>query len=188
MKKIIILSLLAISTLASQAQSQIVSSRSQRIETTTVRTEHTSHIFLDLGVGAFTGDYDDSGVGVDLGFRWNQMFTPNIGWDILKINCQTDTKNFTECIDIQAKTGVRGVSPVLFGNCTAYANAAVGYGYWTDPSEGGVAWEVGAGLNITPRFAVGVFYNASNFSIEDRYGDDVSVNVGLVGLRISVGL
>lgn len=176
MKKIILVAIMAIMT--TSAFAQIVSSQSSRITREKKEARTTSSIFVDLGVGVFTGDTYDTGAGVDLGFRWNRMFTPNIGWDILKISAQTDTKHFTESLNVQAKSGIRGVSPVLFGNSSIYANAAAGYAYFTDPSDGGFVWEVGAGLNVTPRFAVGVAYNSIHINDADA---------GLVSLRLSYG-
>lgn len=182
MRKFFVLALMALFTMASQAQ--IVSSRSSRI--TRERTVHKPVIWADLGVGTFTGDPEDTGVAIDLGFRWNHMFTENIGWDILKISAQTDTKDFTESLNVQGKTGIRGVTPVLFGNSTLYANFAGGYGYYTDIEEGGFVWEAGAGINITPCFSVGINYNSANYTYESsRYKQDVKV--GLLSLRLSYG-
>lgn len=189
MKKTIFIALLAMFTLASQAQ--IVSSRSSRI--TTQKAGHTPSIFVDFGAGAFTGDIEDAGVALDLGLRWNHMFTENIGWDILKVSAQTSTKEFTEALNVQGKTGIRAVTPVLFGNSTLYANFAGGYGYYTDIEEGGFVWEVGAGINITPRFAVGINYNSANYSFDwkDHYDygghEKVDVKCGIVSLRLSYG-
>ena len=186
MKKYFVFAIVAMFALASQAQ--IVSSRSSRI--THERGEHHPSIWVDLGLGTFTGDAEDTGLGLDLGFRWTNMFTENIGWDVVKISAQTDTKNFTEALNVQGKTGIRGVTPVLFGNSTLYANFGGGYGYYTDIEEGGFVWEVGAGINVTPRFSVGINYNSANYSYEygsGRYHQEQDVKVGLLSLRLSYG-
>ncbi len=183
MKKFFIFVFMTMFTLASQAQ--IVSSQSSRI--TREKGVYNPAIWVDFGLGTYTGDPEDTGLGLDLGFRWNHMFTENIGWDILKISAQTDTKSFGESLNVQAKTGIRGVSPVLFGNSSLYANFAGGYGYYTDIEEGGFVWEIGAGVNVTSRFSVGINYNSANYSIEvPRYGDQ-DVKVGLLSLRLSYG-
>lgn len=182
MKKIFVLAFMAMFSLAIQAQ--IVSSRSSRI--TTTYTERTPAIWLDFGPGFFTGDAEDTGLGIDLGFRWNHMFTENIGWDILKVSAQTDTKNFGDALNIQAKTGIRGVTPILFGNSSLYANLAGGYGYYTDIEKGGFVWEVGAGINLTRKFAIGINYNSTQYEYSSRYSDS-TVKVGLLSLRLSYG-
>jgi len=182
MKKIILISFVTLFTLAAQAQ--IVSSRSSRI--TTEHRDYHPAIWVDLGPGLYTGDVKDTGVAIDLGFRWNHMFTENIGWDILKISAQTDTKNFKEALNIQGKTGIRGVTPILFGNSSLYANFAGGYGYYTDIEKGGFVWEVGAGINISSRFSVGINYNSANYTYE-YYRSDETVKVGLISLRLSYG-
>ncbi len=182
MKKFFLLTLLSILSL-STIHAQIVSSRSSHISRT--KSEHVPSIFVDLGPGLFTGDSE--GFGLDLGFRWSKMFHPNVGWDILKISAQTEgSDNFTKALNVQAKTGIRGVTPVLFGNSTLYANFAGGYGHYTDFDKGGFAWEVGTGINFTPRISLGIAYNSCNYNVK-VYKTEQSVNVGLLTLRFSYG-
>lgn len=120
-------------------------------------------VWVDFGAGGFTGDVYDSGLGVDLGIRVTKMFTSSIGWDIFKISAQTDTKNFSESLELQAKTGIRYVSPVFFGNNgSVYGNVSLGYGYFTDMEKSAFVWEVGAGFNLTSRFSIGGVYNSSH--------------------------
>lgn len=190
MRKFFLVAILAAFTVASQAQ--IVSSRSSRI---TKKEAVNSHWFLDLGAGAYGDGVDGSSVNIDLGIRWSHMFTPNIGWDILKANVQTDASNFTEALNIQGKSGIRGVSPVVFGNSTLYANAGFGYGYFTDMEAGGFVWEIGAGINFNPRLSLGIVYNSNKFSKDEEYygygyEGDVSIKgkVNVIQLRLSVGL
>ena len=154
-----------------------------------VRGDHTSKIWFDLGAGAYTGDVSNTGLGVEMGFRWTQMFGESFGWDILKLSAQTDTKNFTEALNLQLKTGARYVSPVLFGNQSLYANIAAGYGLFTDNTDAkGFAWEIGAGINITPRISAGIVYNSQNYSLDVYHGESQSFNVGYIGLRLGLGL
>lgn len=181
MKKIFLSAILGLFAIAGQAQ--IVSSTSSRI--TVTHKERTPSLFLDLGAGGFTGDAD--GFGVDLGLRWTHMFSPSIGWDVLKVSAQSTIDEPIDDLNIQAKTGIRGVSPVLFGaSGTVYANFAGGYGYYTDIEEGGFAWEIGAGVNFNKHISLGIVYNSCNYSYDYYYGDE-DVKVGLVSLRLGIG-
>lgn len=182
MKKFLLLAIMAV--FVSSANAQLMTSRM-----TTVKNNHTSKIWFDFGAGAYTGDVVNTGLGVELGFRWTQMFGESFGWDILKISAQADTKHFTETLNPQVKTGVRYVSPVLFGNQSLYANAAVGYGLFTDNTDAnGFAWEIGAGINITPRFSAGIVYNSQNYSMEIYKSGSKNFSVGYIGLRLGLGL
>lgn len=166
MKKILVLALTAMFAMASQAQ--IVSSRSTGI--TKVKTEKSHNFWIEGGVGTFSGDWNDTGAGIDLGFRWTKMFSENIGWDIIKAGAMTDTNNFGDALNVQFKTGLRLVSPVMFGESTLYGAVSAGYGLFTEEAESAFVWEVGAGINVTPRFSVGVAYNAQNLTREVEYG------------------
>ncbi len=169
MKKILFLAFVAFMSLNSQAQ--IVSSRSSMTTRQVIEEKgpKTNFFCIDFGAGTFSGDWKDAGVGIDLGFRWTKMFTENIGWDIIKAGAMTDTKNFGDALNVQFKTGVRGVSPVLFGESTGYVALSAGYGLYTDEAESAFVWEIGAGINFTSHFAVGVAYNAQNLSREIKY-------------------
>ena len=158
MKKILFLAVLLI--MASTASAQLLTSTT----ITKQKAERKNHFAIEVGIGGITGDLDDGGLGVELGLRDTYMFTPNVGWDILKISAHTGTNHFTELLNLQAKTGIRGVRPILFGNATAYANFGCGYGYMTDFEKGGFAWEIGAGLNFTPNIALGAVYNSTRIS------------------------
>ncbi len=186
MKKILLFVILAISV--NVAQGQIVKSQMNQFETLNGEySEYHPPVWLDFGIGTITGDPEDTGIGLDLGLRWTYMFTENIGWDIVKISAQTDTKSFVEALNVQGKTGIRGVSPVLFGNSSLYANFGCGYGYYTDIEEGGFVWEIGAGVNVTPRFSIGLNYNSADYSVELYHSDKQDVSAGLFSLRLSYG-
>ncbi|MBR1469449.1 MAG: outer membrane beta-barrel protein [Prevotella sp.] len=183
MKKIFLIAFMAVFT--SSAFAQLMTARM-----TTVK-RSASTVWIDLGPGLYTGDVDDAGAGIDLGIRFTKMFGGGIGWDIFKASAQTGTSKFTEILDVQAKTGVRYVSPVLFGNQSLYANLGAGAGYYTDMDKFGFVWEVGAGINITPRVSLGIAYNSHSFSQEiydGRRTEDKSFNVGLISLRLGIGL
>jgi len=172
MKKIVLLFVLMM--VSSSAFAQLVT-------TTRVYRErnHNHHLAIDMGIGGYTGDVYDMGLGLDFGLRYNYTINQNIGIDIIKASVQTGTNHFGEALQLQAKTGVRGVSPVLFGQSSLYGNFGIGASYLPDPQEVGVAWEIGAGLNITPRFAVGAAYNSTHVD---------GVSFGLISFRLSVNL
>ena len=109
------------------------------------------------------------------------MYSEYVGWDILKIAARSNTEDIGKSLSAEAMTGVRGESPVLFGNARAYAHVDLGYLYAFDPSKGAFAWEVGAGLKLTPRFNVGIVYNSYKFS-------GASDATGIIGLRLGVAL
>lgn len=181
MKKIFLVAFMAVFT--SSAFGQLMTSRM-----TTVKHNNNSKLWIDFGLGGFSGDVNDSGLGVDLGFRWTEKFGESFRWDIIKLSAQTDTKYFIENLNVQLKTGPRYVSPVLFGKQSLYANATVGYGIFVDDTDAhGLAWEIGAGINITPRFSAGIVYNSQHYSME-IYKEDKNFNVGYIALRLALGL
>ncbi|MBQ9229844.1 MAG: hypothetical protein IJ190_01555 [Prevotella sp.] len=141
-----------------------------------------SKLWVDAGFGTCTGDIGEGG-GCEIALRYTHMFSENVGWDVLKIGASTATDYFTEMLDLQAKTGVRIISPVIFGRSTLFANGALGYGFYTDGEQSNFGWEAGAGLNISPRFAVGVVYSSNMYSVHGYHS-----NNGLISLRVSIGL
>lgn len=169
MKKILFLAVMLL--MAGTATAQLLTSTTY----TKAQSERKNFFGIELGIGGLTGDVKDGGLAVELGFRDTYMFTPNVGWDIIKISGRTGTKHFSELLIAQAMTGVRGVSPVVFGESTIYANFGGGYGHSFEYEKGGFAWELGAGLNVTPHFSVGAVYNSTNIS---------GGNYGYVGGRV----
>lgn len=149
------------------------------------RTSVSSGIWLEVGAGGnifhqrefFGTDDNHSGVGINIGARYTKMFNNYIGWDVIKINAQTDLKNFKALLGLQAMTGLRLVSPVIFGHQTAYLSGAIGGSYYPDPDKGNFAWEGGLGINISPKTSIGAFYN-------DQVIDDEHIR--FVGIRFSV--
>lgn len=145
-----------------------------------------------LGIGGVLGDGTEKGFALELGLKYAYRFHPNIAWDAVKVSAITMPEHFTESMQIQALSGFRGITPVLFGNSTLYANFGAGYGYYTDLETGGFAWEVGAGVCINQRFSVGIVYNSTHISgetIEDPYhGYEFaapSSNPGFIGARFA---
>ena len=149
MKKLFLMAIVAMFTMSASAQS-LTSNRTS------------NNVWFDLAVGSFCGtgvDGDYTGLGLDVGFRWNKMFNEYVGWDIVKVAAQMDTKHIDKSLCGRALTGIRGESPVLFSNVKAYANFAGGYIYNIDRTDGSLAWEVGFGLKLFSRFNVGVDYD-----------------------------
>jgi len=178
MKKFFVLTLLSLVCMVSNAQ--LVKGTSYYKE------KSPSHIWIDLGVGGTSGDWEDGAV-LNLGLRYNMPFSDNFSWDIIKVNLQSNTEEIGDCLTLQALTGLRGTTPVLFGsNGSIYANAALGYGYMFDPSEGGFTWEIGAGVNITSRFAIGIVYGSQSIDMGEYEGyDSGSANLGHISGRLS---
>lgn len=114
---------------------------------------------IELGVGG-TGD-----VTVDLGFKWQANLHENIAWDVVTLKALADVENnFEESITAQVLTGLRLISPE-FSGMNIYANARAGYAHNIDASEGGFAFEIGAGVNVTRNIYLGYAYN--NFRLGD---------------------
>lgn len=181
MKKIFVIAILALMTVTASAQ-LITSSRVSR-------GEKAHNWWVDLGAGGFTGDAEDSSLGLDLGLRYTKMWG-NFGWDIIKISATTDVDHFSEALDLQVKTGARYVSPEIFGNMKAYVNAGIGYGLYPDNTDNkGLAWEVGAGIMITPRISGGIVYNNQHYTYENEYYNiEKGINIGFIGVRFGFAL
>jgi hypothetical protein len=187
MKKYFLLVVMTIFTLTASAQ-LITSTRA-------IKGERAHNFWVDLGAGGFTGDVEDTGLGVDLGIRVTKMWN-NVGWDIFRLSATSDTKNFKDCLDVKLKTGVRYISPAVAGNIKIYGNADLGYGFFPEePDNNGVTWEVGAGIMLTNRISVGLvydcqYYKGEEYINEGRYGrmEDKNFNYGFIGLRFGFAL
>lgn len=171
MKKLFFVAVMALISLSASAQ-LITSNR-------TIRGARAHNVWIDLGAGTYTNE-GAKGTDLNLGIRFNKMFSEYVGWDIIKIGARSNTEDLGEYICAEALTGIRGESPVLFSNARAYGNFGIGYLYGFDAEKGGLAWEVGAGLKLTRRFNVGIVYNS--YKIGD--GDAT----GIFGLRLGLAL
>lgn len=171
MKKFFMVALMAVITLSASAQ-LITSNR-------TVRSRN-HNTWIDLGVGGYTNS-GAKGTDLNLGLRFNKMYTEYLGWDILKVAARSNTEDLGEDLSVEAMTGMRGESPVLFGNAKAYAHFDLGYLYAFDLEEGAFTWELGAGLKLTPRFNIGIVYNSYKF-------DGAKDAAGIIGLRLGFAL
>jgi len=171
MKKFIMVALMAV--IAVSASAQLITSNR------TVRGARAHNTWIDFGVGTYTNE-GAKGTDLNLAIRFNKMFTEYVGWDIIKIGARSNTDDLGKCICAEALTGIRGESPVLFSNAKAYGNFGIGYLYGFDAEKGGFAWEIGAGLKLTPRFNIGIAYDS--YKIGD--GDAT----GIFGLRLGLAL
>lgn len=176
MKKYLLFMLVAF--ICSSMSAQLVTS------TTITRTKKqvsNSGMFFEVGVGALGGDVEGDGVSLDLGLGYRKGFNQYVAWDILKLKALAEVSNLGETITPQLMTGIRGTSPVLFGNATAFGSFNGGYGYVIDAEEGGFAYEIQAGLNITPKFYVAFVYDNQGLSIEDY-----DINFSFTGARLGI--
>lgn len=171
MKKLFFVAVMALVTLSASAQ-LITSNR-------TIRNSRPHFTWIELGAGTYTNDGAE-GADLNLGIRFNKMFSDYVGWDIIKIGARSNTEELGDCLCAEALTGIRGESPVLFSNAKAYGNFGIGYLYGFDAEKGGLAWEIGAGLKLTPRFLFGIVYNSYKIGDADA--------TGVIGLRVGFAL
>lgn len=155
------------------ASAQLLTSTSVAVK----KQKSATSVWFDFGPGFYTGDVADTSLGIDLGLRVNHAFTDAISWDIIKIKAQSDVNNISEMLALQALTGVRYTSPVLFGNSSLYGAVGLGYSYFVDTEDGGFDWDVSVGINLSPRFSVGIGYNSC--AVNDATVGYASVRLGL---------
>jgi len=168
MKKIFLLAILVFICMSSYAQ-LITSTR------VVVQKKPSNTFWLDFGAGCLSEQYE-SGLGVDLGLRWNKHFTDNVSWDIFKINAEAEVK---EKLLIQVLTGIRGTTPVLFENSTLFGAVGFGCGYITDIEDGGFCGDMSVGINITPKFLVGIGYNFQRVGQSNVTYNYISLKLGV---------
>lgn len=127
---------------------------------------------IELGIGG-TGD-----LSVDLGIRWQMTLHENIAWDVITLKAVADVENnFSESITPELMTGIRLISPD-FAGLTAYANGRLGYAYNIDADDGGFAYELGAGINVTRNIYLGYVYNG--FKIGDGKVNYHALRIGFL--------
>lgn len=170
------------------ADAQIVGSTSSRITITRVKSNRIPILYVDVSPGYFfDGPEDGGGIGIDYGIRCTKMFGRNIGWDILRVSLQ---HAFEDSAVFQVKTGIRGVSPVLFGKYGAiYGNLLGGVSYCVehdDESGFGVGLEGGVGVNFNRHIALGLVCTFGPH-LEYKHHDYNPRDYNFVGLRLSYG-
>ncbi len=166
MKKNLILFLLIALFLGTTMQAQILTGK--RNTAIKIKGEPKTSVCMDFGTGA-AFNYDDPGVGLELGFRVTHMFNKHWGWDIIKVSGQTCTgyKYFETALGVYGSTGVRYVSSPFSTNKTLYVNLGAGGGYIFDSGCGTAMTEFGVGVNLTKSFSTGIFFNTRWCSVED---------------------
>lgn len=111
---------------------------------------------IDLGVGSAS---DVDGTMLDLGFRYMRTFSPYIAWNAVNLKAIANTEDIGTTVTPQLMTGLRLTSPSFLNTMSCFAGAKVGYGFNIDSSEGGVCFEIEAGINLSRYIFVGYAYN-----------------------------
>mgnify|MGYP003050704843 FL=1 len=111
---------------------------------------------MEVGIGG------NGATTVNLGFRWQHNLHPYVAWDVLALNVVAPTEELSEMLMPQLMTGVRLLSPELSG-MKVYVTGRAGYGGImsgnADARGQGLAFEIGAGINITKHLYAGYAYN-----------------------------
>lgn len=181
MKKFLLLVLVAFisSTMSAQLVTSTTVSKTKKVS-------GNSGMFMEVGIGTLGADWEGDGIALDLGFGYRKGFSEYVAWDIFKIKAVAEVANLSESLTPQIMTGIRGTTPVLFGNMTAFGSFSAGYGHNIDFEAGGFAYEAQIGLNITPKLYVALVYDNQKLSWEDYDGYEYDAKVGFTGLRLGV--
>lgn len=175
MKKFLLLVMVAF--ISSTMSAQLVTSTT----VTKTKTPSKSGMFMEVGVGTFGGDWENDGVALDFGLGYRKGFSEYLAWDVLKVKAIAELSNFSESLTPQIMTGIRGTSPVLFANMTAFGSFSAGYGYNLDIEEGGFAYEIQAGINITSKIYAAFVYDNQKVSVAD-----FDAKISFAGLRLGL--
>lgn len=167
MKKLFLIALVGMYSLAGNAQ--IVSSTSRNVVTTTtevkeVKKEKKTYFGIDASLGALSNEFGSEGA-FGLGFHWERSYSsPYLAWDVLSVFWDAPFEGPGDLGRISLKTGVRGFSPKFYRNMRAYTNLDLGYTmnyyydeyYYGDTEFGhGFGLEFGLGIRLTNHFAIG---------------------------------
>jgi opacity protein-like surface antigen len=148
-----------------------------------------SAVFVETAIGAIVGDVDtDFGWNVGLGYRWHISY--GFCWDVLKLGINTIPSNFSkETLDWRVLSGFRYNSPRFIAGKSLYANVAFGYHILDGGKDGkhGLAYEIGAGINLTRHLSLGISWDASSYNStytykKNSYSENISW--GIVGLKL----
>ena len=183
MKKFLLLVLVAF--VSSTMSAQLVTSTT----ITKKQSPEKSYTFMEAGVGTLGGDIKNDGISLDLGFGYRKEYTQYLAWDILKIKAIAEISNLEDTLTPQLMTGVRGTSPVLFGNVTGYASFSIGYGHNIKGECGGLAYEAQIGLNLTSKLSLGLVYDNQSLSYEEEdelIDEKFNYNVSFTGIRLGL--
>ncbi len=148
-----------------------------------------SGFFLNPTLGVMVGDVDtDFGIDITVGYRWH--IASGFSWDILKIGANTGVSNFADLMTLRFLSGIRYNSPEIIADKSLYADFSLGYCLLTDDTEcNGFAYEIGAGINLTRTFSLGIVWEGNNpkYSWEDSYYKyTTKFNYGTFGVRLGL--
>jgi len=159
-----------------------------------------SNWFFDLGIGSSTTTVKVEGADdfkfdplrtVDLGIRYLERFSENLGWDVIKLRTKVTAKynhfeNIEDRFHLQIMTGIRATSdPYLrelvdfeyldIPNWTGYVSFKPGLGlnYTKDAFFTGLCFEMEFGVNVTQNLLFGYVYNYQ--SNNEKKKNDVPV-------------
>jgi len=179
MKKILLLVLVAF--ISTTMSAQLVTSTT----VTKTKKQSNSGMFMEVGLGTLGADYENDGIALDLGFGYRKNFSEYLAWDILKIKAVAEMSNLGETLTPKIMTGIRGTTPVLFGDMTAFGSFSAGYGHWIDFEEGGFVYEAQIGLNITSKLYAAFVYENQGISWEEE-SYNIDADVSFTGLRLGL--
>lgn len=122
---------------------------------------------IDLGVGKMA-DVDGS-VGFSGGVRYQYNVHRFVGLDVIGVNYvgQTVRGEGLGPSILQAMMGVRGRTPSLYQDLSAYLGLRLGYGHDFYVEEGGLALELNLGINITSHLSLGYVFNMQKLKFEN---------------------
>lgn len=192
MKKLLIAATLVLTSLSGYAQ--IIRSTTSEVslapKPVAEKTWNHSGFLVETGIGLLTGDADtDFAWEVGWGYRWHII--EGFSWEIFKIGFNAGVSHFSDTFCLRFTTGLRYDTPRFdfLKDRSMYVNFNAGYGVRTSDyaGDGGFAWELGAGVKLTRKCSVGLFYQADSdkYTYSDYgYDDSVTANWGMVGVRI----
>lgn len=141
-----------------------------------------SGLFLDGGIGVYCGDVNNElGIEANIGYRLHLV--DGLCWDIAKGGVQLwCADGFSDSSTARFLTGFRYNTPRFVGDKSLYVSTAFGYQFmWGETDINGLAYEVGAGVNLSSKVALGINWNGSNSSFKDYF----NFKWGLLSLRFN---
>lgn len=191
MKKFFLGCLIICTSFVSNAQKleTITSERTFTMEAPKAPSWNHSGFFLNTGIGVLAGDDVDTDFGWEFGWGYRWHIASGVSWEVARLGFNVGVSNFKEMFDLRLTTGIRYDTPrfeALKGK-SAYANFCFGYGFLMDSGEhGGFAYEIGAGIKLSRKCSVGLFWqgDAERFDGYDWYDDTWTANWGVFGVKI----
>lgn len=146
-----------------------------------------SGVFLNVGAGAAVGDViTDLGASIDLGYRYH--FGNGFCWDIFRVSYYnfsiTEDAEFGS--SMRFLTGFRYNSVPLLAGKPLYGTFQLGYQMnLYDTEVNGFAYEIGAGVLLTPTVSLGLVWEGNTADF-DGYYDSETVHYGIIGLKLGI--